>query len=100
MKPSCARESYGRISGRKLQRIRREHFRRNPLCVMCEAEGRVRLATELDHIVSLGKGGLDVPSNRQGLCFDHHRDKTNADMGYKQRVAIGLDGFPVEEPVE
>lgn len=84
-----------RIRGRRLARIREQHFRANPLCVRCEAKGRVRLATELDHKVALANGGTDTDDNRQGLCADCHRDKTNEDMGYVDRPRIGPDGWPV-----
>jgi hypothetical protein len=69
-----------RIRGRELQEIRYQHFRLYPLCVRCEAAGRTRLATELDHIVALMNGGEDVPSNRQGLCRDCHAIKTAEDL--------------------
>src|SRR3954468_21802259 len=73
-----------RIRGRALQRIRREHFQAEPLCVACEAEGRVSLATELDHIVALCNGGAESPGNRQGLCADHHAAKTQRDVASAQ----------------
>ena len=41
-----------------------------------------RLATELDHIVPLCKGGnATAESNLQGLCRDCHADKTAMDFG-------------------
>src|SRR3989304_7745274 len=70
-----------RIRGYRLQKIREEHFGEKPLCIMCEAEGRVTIATELDHIVPLYKGGNDEPENRQGLCSACHEVKTRRDMG-------------------
>lgn len=70
-----------RIRGRKLQQIRRDHFRRHPLCVECEKRGLIRAATELDHIVPLADGGPDVESNRQGLCGDCHRIKSAGEAG-------------------
>lgn len=86
-----------RIRGRGLQQIRERHFRLHPLCVRCEAEGKVTVATELDHIVALCNGGRDVESNRQGLCSDHHQEKTAADLGrtHRPKVRIGADGYPV-----
>lgn len=71
----------------------------NPLCVMCQAKGRVTIATEVDHIIALTNGGTEDPhddSNRQGLCGPCHVEKTNADLGYTPKVATGLDGWPVE----
>ncbi|MGQ3001281.1 MAG: HNH endonuclease [Hydrogenophaga sp.] len=54
-------------------------FSANPLCVACEKLGRVTLATQRDHIVSLGEGGADVPGNTQGLCDDCHEAKSLAE---------------------
>jgi 5-methylcytosine-specific restriction protein A len=69
-----------RITGRRRQEIRRQHFAEHPLCVHCEAQGRVAIATELDHIVPLHKGGQEADSNRQGLCHDCHLAKTAKDL--------------------
>lgn len=63
-----------------MQRIREAHFSEHPLCVHCEEQGRVRLATELDHIVALVFGGTDTRENRQGLCSECHARKTRIDM--------------------
>jgi 5-methylcytosine-specific restriction protein A len=81
-----------RIRGRKLQDIRKRHFEKHPLCVHCEAKGRVRLATELDHITPIAKGGRD-DGPKQGLCSDCHKAKTAQDMGYINRQPVGLDGW-------
>ena len=89
-----------RVRGHALQKVRAAHFRMYPLCVHCRAEGRVSVATELDHVVALVNGGLDFDqddgANRQGLCKTHHARKTAADLGYEyiERCEIGLDGWP------
>jgi 5-methylcytosine-specific restriction protein A len=57
-----------RFKGRTLQRERDRLFNSNPLCVECERQGRVTVATIRDHIKPLAEGGLDVPENTQGLC--------------------------------
>lgn len=77
-----------RIRGRALQQIRAAHFRREPLCVMCKAAGRVTLATELDHIVALTNNGTDTADNRQGLCVPCHESKTLADLGLRQDLTV------------
>jgi 5-methylcytosine-specific restriction protein A len=92
---SAKREHPSRIRGRKLQAIRARHFAKFPLCVDCEANGKVRLATELDHIQALTNGGQDTQDNRQGLCKPCHEAKTAKDMGYRQRGTTGPDGWPV-----
>lgn len=86
-----------RLRGRKLQRLRRSIFAREPLCRACYAKGRTTAAEELDHITPLHKGGTDHPDNLQPLCADCHATKTARDLGHRERVAIGPDGWPVEE---
>jgi 5-methylcytosine-specific restriction protein A len=86
-----------RIRGRKLQEIRKRHFEQFPLCVDCQKQGRITIATELDHIIALTNGGHDFdvdPSQKCGLCHDCHEAKTAKDMGYRPRLAISLDGWP------
>lgn len=68
-----------RITGRKLQRMRAELFTRSPLCVECERNGRVTLATQRDHITPLAEGGEDTDDNTQALCFDCHEAKSKAE---------------------
>jgi 5-methylcytosine-specific restriction protein A len=62
------RDTPPRIRGTHLQRLRRQLFERQPLCVVCEADGRVTIATIRDHVVPLGEGGTDTDSNTQALC--------------------------------
>lgn len=73
-----------RIRGRRLMEIRERWFSEHPLCVRCEAAGRVRLAEHLDHIVALTNGGDDFDrdngQNRQGLCIPCHDAKTDEDL--------------------
>ena len=84
-----------RLRGRKAQERRRRLLSLNPLCVRCTEEGRVSVATELDHVVPLFKGGRDDESNLEGLCSGHHAAKTAADLG---RRIKGCDesGWPLD----
>lgn len=84
-----------RIRGRALQERRQRWFEKRPLCVMCQAQGRTTLATELDHITPLCAGGPDTETNLQGLCSDCHKVKTAKDMGHKSPAPIGIDGWPI-----
>ncbi len=68
-----------RTTGRKLQRLRVELFTRSPLCAVCEAAGRVTLATQRDHIKPLAEGGADDQTNEQGLCEACHEAKSKAE---------------------
>ena len=83
-----------RTRGRKWMQMRELWLTQNPLCAECLKAGRVTLATEVDHKIPLFKGGADARENLNSLCADHHRIKTNEDMGYKAARAIGLDGAP------
>ena len=69
-----------RMRGRKLQERRKRWFCMHPLCVKCEELGRVREATELDHVIPLHKGGPDDESNLQSLCGPCHKAKTLDDL--------------------
>jgi 5-methylcytosine-specific restriction protein A len=58
--------------------LREDVLNANPLCVDCQAEGRVSRATEIDHIVR-HQGQAEAffdRANVQGLCASHHSMKT------------------------
>lgn len=72
--------------GTDWRRRRDAHLRREPLCRTCAKEGRVTAATDVDHIVSRAKGGLDIDANYQSLCHAHHSAKTaREDGGFGRR---------------
>ena len=81
-----------RITGRRLQRIRKQVFGEQPICVACKAKGRVTVATQVDHIVALVNGGEDHADNRQALCDECHKAKTRRDLGQRERVTFDADG--------
>lgn len=83
-----------RIRGRRLQAIRERVLTGNPLCVACEAAGRVTAATQVDHIVALANHGADEETNLQGLCDECHRIKTAADLGYTLQSGCDDSGNP------
>lgn len=90
-----------RIRGRTLQRIRYRVLANNPLCVRCQAKGRITIATQVDHIIALVNGGSDDKhddSNRQGLCDKCHWHKTSYDLGGRPAQTIGPDGWPISAP--
>jgi len=61
------------------QQARAFFLAEHPLCVDCEKEGRVGVATEVDHIVP-HRGDMALfwasETNWQGLCKRHHSAKT------------------------
>lgn len=75
------------MTGRKLQAARKALFQANPLCVRCTELGIVRLATQRDHVVPLSEGGEDTPGNTQGLCTEHHDEKSLGERLRAQRRA-------------
>ena len=88
-----------RLRGGTGQRQRARRLKLHPLCAHCEVEGVVKATEEIDHIIPLFKGveagGTDEEDNIQGLCREHHKIKTRADLGHKERATIGEDGWPV-----
>lgn len=80
-----------RITGRRLQEMRRQLFAVHPLCVACQLQGRVTEATQRDHIVPLGEGGADDDTNVQGLCDACHDEKSLAEsMRARRPFVAGL----------
>lgn len=56
----------------------------NPLCVMCDKEGKVVEAKVVDHIVPITQGGSVWGTfNHQPLCHKHHKSKTGQEGAEK-----------------
>lgn len=72
------RQGSGR-GGRPWRRLRDQILARDHYlcrCEECMCLGRVRAATEVDHIVALAHGGTDYPSNLRAIHHDCHKLKT------------------------
>jgi len=75
-----------RIRGRKLQRLIKQLFDRQPLCVVCQAAGRVTVATIRDHVINLAApGATDTEDNVQAICDACHAAKTAAEAARGRR---------------
>ena len=85
-----------RLRGRAAVKQRARRLSAHPMCAHCLARGHYTLATEVDHIVPLSKGGPDTDDNCQSLCAACHRDKSAADMGHRVRHKVGIDGLPTD----
>lgn len=87
-----------RIRGSQGQKLRsRRLARTHGLCEMCEAEDRATLATVVDHVTPLAKGGRDVDANTRNLCDRHHDEVTAKQFGKAEPVrgkGVGRDGRP------
>lgn len=98
-----AGDSPNRTRGRRWMRIRAAILARDPICQTCEAKGRVRPSTIVDHVRPLSLGGTDDPSNLAGTCSDCHRDKTARESAeaqgrtYRHRPRFAADGWPVDD---
>ena len=80
------------VNWRRLAALRRQVLAEQPICAACHQ----RLSAEMDHITPVHVDPTLVldRDNVQGLCVECHKDKTRADLGHKERVEIGIDGFP------
>lgn len=79
-------ESTPRIRGRQWMKMKTDALiASDHWCVACSAEGRQTLAVEVDHKTPLWRGGSNEPSNLQGLCKDHHEEKTAREAAERAR---------------
>jgi 5-methylcytosine-specific restriction protein A len=71
-------ENVKRVRGSRLQKLRKQLFAKQPLCVLCLQmhPPRVKASVIRDHIVPLAEGGQDVVENTQGLCAECSDAKT------------------------
>jgi 5-methylcytosine-specific restriction protein A len=75
-------------------------------CEHCKQSGRVRSATEVDHVVAKERAKalgwtneqIDSEANLQAINRECHIRKTLEDEGksYRKPDRIGIDGFPIE----
>ena len=92
-----AGSSHARGYGWKWQQVRVAVLKRDRYvcqCSVCKSSGRVRVASEVDHIVPKAQGGSDAMDNLQAINAQCHRDKGLQDRGYRVPQWIGLDGWP------
>jgi 5-methylcytosine-specific restriction protein A len=87
-----------RLRGRagQAQRARRL-ARTDGLCEICDAEGRVTLASVVNHKVPLARGGEDTDENTENLCDKHDAIVTAQQFGKAEPIkakGTGRDGRP------
>lgn len=81
---SFGKRKTGRQGVKDRERIKR---RDQGLCQMCLKEGKLKVGTEVDHIISLAQGGEDDDENKWLLCTGCHHAKTAS-----ERRAAGRGG--------
>lgn len=74
--------------------IRAQVLTEQPLCLICQMQGKIEPAVHVDHIDNDAHN--NERSNLQGLCARHHSEKTAAEMRGKIWRVKGCDanGFP------
>ncbi|CAL8476417.1 HNH endonuclease [Caballeronia sp. S22] len=79
-KPDAVRGNrHARGYGNQWQRLREIVLRRDSgicRCAECRRLGRVRVATEVDHVIAKAHGGTDDLSNLSAINRDCHKAKT------------------------
>lgn len=78
------------------RRLRAQHLKANPLCVMCKRDGRIHPATEVDHIIkhNSDRALFFDPNNWQSLCSDHHRGTKARQERSGKLVGCDAQGHP------
>lgn len=92
-----ANEYHYLYNSHRWRKIRKAHLEAYPLCVMCEGQGHVTLASVCDHIEP-HKGDEELFYNGpfQSLCKLHH-DSTKQRMEHYSRELGGNDqGEPLD----
>lgn len=90
--------SYERGYGRRWGKARLTYLKRNPLCVMCKAQGKVAAATVCDHIVP-HKGNQKLfwdSSNWQALCEVHHNNTKQRVEVSGREIGYDVNGMPLD----
>ncbi|MCL6612479.1 MAG: HNH endonuclease [Peptococcaceae bacterium] len=76
---------------RRYEKAREWVLKRQPLCVICKAEGRrLTVATVTHHIQPLAKGGTNRANNLLPLCKDCH-DRVHAKGGREILAKAGIE---------
>ena len=98
-------QEYTRLmNSREWRALRQQKLEANPLCELCEAEGLVRSAQCIHHIVPIESGRTEAEcrelafrwTNLQSLCREHHNE-VHRQMGkdtaenYQQRQQAAVE---------
>jgi 5-methylcytosine-specific restriction protein A len=62
-------------------------------CDECKSTGRLKVATEVDHVIPKAKGGTDDESNLVAINRECHKRKSLRDQGKNVKRRTGPDGY-------
>jgi 5-methylcytosine-specific restriction protein A len=69
-------------------------LQRDPLCVACDAQGKVEASTVYDHIIAIEAGGDETDmDNAQGMCQHCHSVKRAAERCGRQLQVVSGRGL-------
>jgi 5-methylcytosine-specific restriction protein A len=103
-KESRHKRGYGAAWDKKRKRIL-ERDAGVCMCAHCKKDGFVRIATEVDHVISKAKARelgwteeqIDDEDNLAAINRDCHKRKTQEEQGrtYNPKRGVGPDGWPL-----
>ena len=75
----------------------RHQLRLQPICAMCEAEGRITAASVVDHVQPhRGDKNAFRLGQLQSLCKPHHDSAKKRDEIRGYSTQVGPDGLPID----
>jgi 5-methylcytosine-specific restriction enzyme A len=82
---------------RTWRRYRRAYLQQHPLCAMCAAEGRIRIASQVDLVIALEASGDPWRwDHLEALCTRHYVTKTLITEHGKRLSGVRPDGTPLD----
>jgi len=73
-------------NSQKWRRNRGRYIKKNPLCVVCQAEGKINAGHVVDHITPINEGGEKYKwFNLQTMCHSHHNQKSGRESQRAQK---------------
>ena len=86
-------------NSRRWRRLRLAHLIAEPMCRYCAEQGRVTVATLVDHIVPVMQNKLRAydATNLQSLCASCHSGaKAKEEARGGERIGCDVDGVPLK----
>jgi len=77
----CRDKNSNKRYGRKWRGVRAGYLATNPLCKICQEDGRLSPATVVHHITPVRDGGCNSRDNLQSLCAECHSRLHRRDAG-------------------